>query len=461
MAAKDHGGEGEFARDAAPGADLTVDQSFALETVSRLKDRILEMLGRQAPLADTAEAICLAFQSLVPWSVCSVLMARDDRLSLVAAPGLPQTLCALIDDLPIAPDGPACARAAHFKSEVIDDDPWSGDPGGGDPGDGPEAPFGSVAGFKPRRAWSTPVLGAGGALLGTLAVYFRDRRDPSAAERDLVRQFAWLTAIAVEHFMVDRKLIDALTAANEAHAVRATFLSVVSHELRTPLNAIIGFSEAMAAEMFGPLGNPRYRDYATHIRDSGHMLIGIINDLLDLGRAEARRLSVHPETVGLGALLGECRAVLSGMAEKAGVDLDMRLADADLTLLVDPLRIKQILINLGANAIKFTQRGGAVAIRGAPAADGGVDLIVTDNGIGMTAEEQAIALEPFRQVRNRFTGRFDGSGLGLPIAKALVESHGGSLSLTSARRQGTTAKVHLPAACVAGKGSAPQGPGDP
>jgi len=246
-----------------------------------------------------------------------------------------------------------------------------------------------------------------------------------------------------EKFEQDRALRVALRQAEIANRMKATFLAAMSHELKTPLNAVLGFSEIIRDEVLGPVGHDAYRDYAGDIHRSGTRLLCVINDVLDVSRLEGGLLTIdaHPEDV-------------QGLAEQAikqarGITQDKRQIEIDVPadmplLLVDPRRISQALGNLLANALKFTPEAGQVRVVVTRTADGGALLMVEDTGIGMAEETVAAALEPFRQLDGSLARRFEGAGLGLSIAKALTELHGGSLSVKSAVGQGTTVTIALP-----------------
>lgn len=241
-------------------------------------------------------------------------------------------------------------------------------------------------------------------------------------------------------------LADQLFRANaevrEASRAKSEFLANMSHELRTPLNAIIGFSEIMAREILGPIGEDRYRDYAADIQDSGKHLLGVINDILDLSRIEAGEMALLEDDVDLACVMGGCVRLLSHRA--AGVAIETDFDPSAPLIRADEGRIRQIGFNLIANAIKFTPQGGQVRISIGPNGDGEIVLTVADTGIGMRPEDIPIALTPFQQVRTGGMRNHGGTGLGLPLTKTLVELHGGQLAVSSALGLGTTVSVTFP-----------------
>src|SRR5579883_557241 len=242
-----------------------------------------------------------------------------------------------------------------------------------------------------------------------------------------------------------RRLSEANMEVREASRAKSEFLANMSHELRTPLNAIIGFSEIMAREILGPLGQTRYRDYAHDIQDSGKHLLGVINDILDLSRIEAGRMTLLEDEVDLCAVIAGCVRLLSHRAATAGVVIDCDFQPAMPRIRADEGRIRQIGFNLLANSIKYTPQGGEVRIRIAPNGDGEIELAIADTGIGMSPEDIPIALTPFRQVQTGGARNVGGTGLGLPLTKTLVELHGGRLAISSALGQGTTVSAIFPA----------------
>jgi signal transduction histidine kinase len=247
----------------------------------------------------------------------------------------------------------------------------------------------------------------------------------------------------VAHAQVEAELRRAKEEAEAANVAKSEFLANVSHELRTPLNAVIGFSEVMRDALMGPIDN-RYREYAQDIHESGQHLLRLIGDVLDLSKIGAGRLELHDEPVDLGQLVQACHRLLAERARDSKVALEIDIARDLPVLMADPVRLKQIVLNLMSNAVKFTAEGGRVTTRAAPDADGGVTITVADTGIGMTAQEIEVALEPFRQVDNAMSRRYEGSGLGLPLAKQLAELHGGRLEISSEPGAGTIARVRLP-----------------
>lgn len=242
----------------------------------------------------------------------------------------------------------------------------------------------------------------------------------------------------------NRDLVAAHDEAQQANRVKSQFLAVMSHELRTPLNAIIGFSEVMQSELYGPLGDKRYQQYLQDIRSSGNHLLAIINDILDLSKIETGRWELQEQEIDLVRLLASVRTLIQGRAEKAGLSLAVDTGVGLPTLHGDRRAVMQILLNLLSNAVKFTPRGGWVQLRAELGSDRGFRFTVSDSGIGIAAKDIARAMSAFGQVDDSWSRRFQGAGLGLPISRALVRLHGGTLELTSQPGAGTTVTVRMP-----------------
>ena len=247
-------------------------------------------------------------------------------------------------------------------------------------------------------------------------------------------------------FRAEQALRSALRQAELANRAKAAFLAAMSHELKTPLNAVLGFSEIIRDETLGEGARAAYRDYAADIHASGRRLLSVINDVLDVTRLEGGLLALDSRSVGAGDVaelaIGFARGA-TGDGREVAVEIE-----GMLVLHVDPRRLSQALGNLIANAFKFTASDGQIALTIRRSA-GGVLLEVTDSGIGMAPDMVARALELFGQLDGSLARKFEGAGLGLPIARALTELHGGTLSIESAMGRGTVAAISLPASRLA------------
>jgi PAS domain S-box-containing protein len=242
----------------------------------------------------------------------------------------------------------------------------------------------------------------------------------------------------------ENKAQEARMRAEAADNTKSEFLANMSHELRTPLNAIIGFASVMDTESFGPLGNEKYREYTQYIGQSGRHLLGLISDILDLSKVEAGAEELHEEDIDVVAAAEAAIGLVSDRAAKEGVRITMESPAALPALRADPRKLNQVLFNLLTNAIKFTEKGGRVVLALRCGPESGHVFEVSDTGIGIARENLPKVLSKFGQVDSPLTRRHEGSGLGLPLTRALVELHGGAFDIESEVDVGTTVTVRFP-----------------
>lgn len=270
-------------------------------------------------------------------------------------------------------------------------------------------------------------------LMATINDLSASRRDAEAKARELAE---------LNHkYMIEKE------RAESANQAKTTFLANMSHELRTPLNAIIGFSEIMHEESFGPIGNAKYTEYAADIHQSGHYLLKLINDILDMSKIEAGRMVLARELVNFPAILAEATKIVEVQAGSKNLSLRVESPES-LTLIGDRRAAKQILLNLIANAVKFTGAGGEVRVR-SRVRQNHVVVTIADNGIGIPRSALKSLGRPFEQVENELTRTHKGTGLGLAIARSLVELQGGRMRIASTPGRGTAVTIRLPCAQAA------------
>jgi PAS domain S-box-containing protein len=248
-----------------------------------------------------------------------------------------------------------------------------------------------------------------------------------------------------------RRARELQTAKEEAEAAshsKSEFLAHMSHELRTPLNAVLGFSEIIRDQHFGKSGQAKYIEYAGDIYKSGRHLLSLVDDVLDMSRIEAGRYELHEEPIELGAIFDAAMSMLMPRAIDGRVLVRTRFDPALPKIRGDMRSLKQVVINLISNAIKFTEPGGSVTVSAALDQEGGMDVTIADTGIGIPSEHIDAVFEPFHQVENVRTRRQMGTGLGLAISRSFMQLHGGTIKLDSVLGRGTTATVHIPAARV-------------
>ncbi len=273
------------------------------------------------------------------------------------------------------------------------------------------------------------------SVLGTLMLHETRRHQ---AEEDLRNSEARLA-------MQAKELADARDSAEQANRAKSAFLANMSHELRTPLNAILGFSEIISLESFGPVGVPQYKEYGKDIHDSGAHLLSLINDLLDVAKIEAGKLEIAPAILSAGDLFDDVRKLVGEKALEKKLVLTFKVMPDAPSLYADERALKQILINLISNAVKFTPRGGRVSVTGQAAASGGFQIVCADTGEGIPADKLDTIFKPFTQVDNRYNRQAGGTGLGLSLVRGLAELHGGRAWLESEYGKGCRAYVVLPA----------------
>ncbi|HCX66304.1 MAG TPA: PAS domain-containing sensor histidine kinase, partial [Rhodobiaceae bacterium] len=241
------------------------------------------------------------------------------------------------------------------------------------------------------------------------------------------------------------ELRDARDVAELANASKSQFLANMSHELRTPLNAIIGFSEVMNGELFGPIENERYKDYVGDIHKSSSHLLSLINDILDLSKIEADRYELYEEELEVFDVVASCEKMMRHRSEEAGVNLDVTVEEGLPLLMADKRALRQIVLNLVSNAVKFTPKGGNIELAAFLEPDHRMAFRVTDTGIGMEKKDIPVAFEPFRQIgKESSVYSTEGTGLGLPLTRALARMHGASLVIESEPGIGTTITIRMP-----------------
>lgn len=272
----------------------------------------------------------------------------------------------------------------------------------------------------------------------------------SAEMRELDRSLDVLSEFLVLERKRTAELKAAKEAAEQASRAKSDFLAVISHELRTPLHAINGFSEIINKQIHGPLGDRRYKEYAGHIVSSGEQLLSLINDLLDMSKIDAGKVTLQIEDVDLAELISEALAFVQHPMALDQPQIHTETAHDLPRVRADKRRLRQALVNLLSNAVKFTPSDGHVTIAVTWTRASGVAIRVQDTGIGIAAENLDVVLEPFRQIEDPLSREHEGAGLGLPLARALIQLHGGELRIESQPSAGTTVTLVLPPESVVG-----------
>lgn len=407
---------------------------------------VLELMAGGAGLDELLGCITAGLERLMPDSRCSVLLLDDDGRTLRhgAAPSLPRSYLAGIDGLEPGPSAGSCGTAAWTGRAVVaedvdTDDRWVG--------------FRDLArGAGLRSCWSTPILGRTAGVVGTFAVYHPYPHRPTAREERLVDRLTDLASVAVEHSRLQqerRARVEAEVARSTAErSARATseFFTAVSHEMRTPLQAVTGFTELLGTL---DLDADRHAQALRHIDRAAQHLLALVDETQDLARLDARMLPLFPEVVDVGTAVDEATQLLAPLADQQDVVLRVRVGDEQVV--ADPRRLLQVLLNLVGNGIRYGRAGGAVEVVSSAQAGGAVRLDVRDDGPGIPAEHLHRLFRPFDRLGSDAGGvagtvtAVGGTGLGLVLARGLVEAMDGRLEITSSVGTGTTARLTLPA----------------
>ncbi len=423
------------------------------ESLTRLEDRFSGDMGDAARAARDLAMLGLVLSSVLLWAIGIRLAWRTLRMAVFAERRLARSEERFRDFAKVASDWfwetDAQDRLTYLGGRAAQDE-W-GEPSSflgralvdlarGDPSDrGWQRLLETVAARQPFRDLACSYRSAdGGEQFWSLSgAPVLDHRGAFAGYRGTGSEIT-------PEVQVQRSLQNAKEQAETANRAKSEFLANMSHELRTPLNAILGFAEIIRERLLGPVAD-RYAEYANDIHSSGTHLLGIINDILDLSKVEAGRLELVEEIVDIQSIVRSVVLLLRERVATAELALKVELPDALLLLRADERKLKQVLMNLLSNAVKFTPAGGEILIRVRVESRRGAVIEVCDSGIGIAPENIARALSPFGQVDSRLSRRYEGTGLGLPLARALAELHGGSLELESAPGKGTTVRIILPA----------------
>ncbi|PCJ69652.1 MAG: hypothetical protein COA62_09030 [Rhodobiaceae bacterium] len=415
--------------------DVTTRQRADDEMHQHLE--VLDSLATGASLDVILKKITTSVDHTNTGAYSAIFLVDDtSRVVRTTSSNVPTQLLESIEGMILSPTDGCCGAAIARGERVIVSD-VSSDPLEQDY-------LGLLGNLGFSSCWAQPIFSRGGRILGTLTTFYKEQRAPTNIEIAFVSGSAYLAGIAIDRRQQENQLREASENAEMANRSKSRFLATMSHELRTPLNAIIGFSEVMQQEMFGKLGNDRYREYMTDILNSGRHLLSMIDDILDLSKIEAGRYDLEERDMDIGEAISWSAELIRPKASAGGLELILD-TNPDLPLVyADRRTIRQILLNLLSNAVKFTNPGGTVTITTEVNERTGLTIAVTDTGIGIPADKIAEALEPFVQVESELTGKNHGTGLGLSITKHLVEMHNGGFNLTSEEGVGTCVSFSLP-----------------
>ncbi|NOY42065.1 MAG: PAS domain S-box protein [Planctomycetes bacterium] len=410
--------------------DITKRKQQTALTKSR--SHVYKLLASSTPIEKVLETVVQGVESFSPGMLCSILLLDQEGKCLRhgAAPSLPSFYNEAIDGVEIGPSVGSCGAAAFnnvpvFAEDVMQHPNWE-----------PYRELAKQAGL--RACWSVPIRSRDEKVLGTLAMYYRSPRLPEAEDRELIDITAHLAGLAIERFQAIAQLKQAKVAAEAANQTKSEFLANMSHEIRTPMTAILGYADLLSDEQDAP---PRWRKAISTIKQNGQHLLTIINDILDMSKIEAGKMTVEYIETNPIQIVEEVVSLMHARAEGKGIDLVVKYN----TLIPeqiesDPTRLRQILLNLLGNAVKFTEVG-KVTIHLAVNPDQQLlHLSVVDTGIGMSPEQRDVIarFEAFSQADGSTTRKFGGTGLGLRISNSLAQMLGGGLKVESELGKGST-----------------------
>ena len=397
--------------------------------------KILESLADGSPLHDVLVEVARAAERSNPGARAAILTATDEgKLAIEAAPGLSQQFRDIVDNSPIdkMPSGQAiCTGERVIISNTKTHPLTSGNAH-------------LAEDLNVKACWSQPIFSRSGQPLGAIAMYFEQECEPNQWEADFLTGIAQLAGITIERRREEAELRAATETALMASRAKSKFLANMSHELRTPLNAIIGFSEIMIKGMFGPLNNDHYQEYATDIWDSGRHLLSVIDDILDISKIEAGRYTLEESAVNVAQIIDWSVEMVRPRAQERGQRLLTTMTGGLPDIHADQRAMRQILLNLLSNATKFSPDGGTITVACNVNDEGELEITVGDTGIGIPTDKLDEVLTPFGQVGDVTSRQHQGTGLGLPITKSLVEMHQGRFRLHSELGAGTIITIILP-----------------
>ena len=416
--------------------DLVSSDKHRSETLNKLKNRseILEKLAKGITLAEILESIVYSIESEVKGSYCSVLLLDDEKKHLLhgAAPNLPKFYNEAIHNLEIGPEVGSCGAAAYSGERKIVEDVrihpnWK--------------PFRTLTSkAKLAACWSEPIFSDDGTVLGTFAIYSSTPHSPTNTDISAISYAANLAGIAIQRKQTEEALINAKDEAENANQAKSQFLSSMSHELRTPLNAILGFSQLLELDE----KDEGKKEHIKEIIVGGNHLLELIKEMLELTKIESGNIELSIGNHSLHKILNDSLSMIKPLADKHAIQIKNKVSSLpDINISVDEMRFKQVVLNILSNAIKYNSEKGKVTIDCSSNDKNMLSLSITDTGVGFTAEQLSHLFEPFERF-DAANSNIEGTGLGLVIAKDLIEKIGGKITVESELGKGSRFIIHIP-----------------